>query len=413
MTYSLENIKLGVIGLGYVGLPLAIEFGKKIKTVGFDINNSRIDQLKEGIDMTLECSTEELEEAAHLQYSSNVQDLINCNVYIVTVPTPIDIHNQPDLTPLIKASQMLGKVINKDDIVIYESTVYPGATEDTCVPELESVSGLKFNEDFFVGYSPERINPGDKLHRVTNILKVTSGSNAETADIVDRLYNEIIVAGTHKATSIKVAEASKVIENVQRDVNIALINELHQIFTRLNINTDEVIEAAATKWNFMKLKPGLVGGHCIGVDPYYLLQKATENGYVPDLMRQARDINNGMSSFLAQDFLKSLVINKISPIDCKVALLGFTFKENCPDIRNTKVYDLYNELLKLGFEIEIYDPWADKNEIKHEYGLTISNELNSNFDVGFLAVGHESIVKYINENCKDKFIYDFKNLIAK
>jgi UDP-N-acetyl-D-galactosamine dehydrogenase len=404
--------KIAVIGLGYVGLPLAVEFGKKYQTLGFDINQERVKELLTGHDSTLEVTDLELKDVPFVSYSFSVDDLKSCNVYIVTVPTPIDEHKQPDLTPLVKASEMLGKVINKGDIIIYESTVYPGATEESCIPEVERSSGLTFNKDFFAGYSPERINPGDKEHRVANILKVTSGSTSEIAEIVDQLYQSIIVAGTHKASSIKVAEASKVIENVQRDVNIALVNELHQIFDRLNINTKEVIEAAATKWNFVKLQPGLVGGHCIGVDPYYLLHKSQESGYVPDLMRKAREVNDHMPAYIAQDFLTSLIKKKINPVGCKVGMLGFTFKENCPDIRNTKAFDLYKALELLGLEIKVIDPWANKEEVKAEYSLDISNDFfPEEFDVILLTVGHEVLVKKCMSIKKSKYIYDFKGLL--
>lgn len=404
--------KVAVIGLGYVGLPLAVEFGKKRHVLGFDINAKRVEELSNGEDFTLEVSAEELQEASFLTYSANVDDLKDAQIYIVTVPTPIDQHKQPDLTPLIKASEMLGEVIAQGDIVIYESTVYPGATEEDCIPVIEKVSGLKFNRDFYAGYSPERINPGDKEHRVTNILKVTSGSTDEIAEEVDQLYKSVIVAGTHKASSIRVAEASKVIENVQRDVNIALINELHQIFEKLGINTKEVIEAASTKWNFMKLQPGLVGGHCIGVDPYYLLHKSQQSGYVPDLMRRAREINDFMPTYIAQDFLKQLIKKKINPVDCKVSLLGFTFKENCPDIRNTKVYDLYLALLDLGLEVDVVDPWADFDEVKHEYGLEIHSECNDDRAKAFLlAVGHNEFIDLCTSIKSDKFIYDFKGVL--
>lgn len=410
MSLSLDGAKIGIIGLGYVGLPLAVEFGKQFDVVGFDINQLRIKELSEGRDSTLECSSEELKEAINLKYSAEVADLKKCNIYIVTVPTPIDEHKQPDLYPLIKASEMLGTVISKHDVVIYESTVYPGATEEECIPAVEHESGLKFNVDFYAGYSPERINPGDKEHRVTNILKVTSGSTPEIADFVDQLYKTIIVAGTHKASSIKVAEASKIIENVQRDVNIALINELHQIFTSIQINTHEVIEAASTKWNFMKLKPGLVGGHCIGVDPYYLLHKSQASGFIPDLMRKAREINDSMPSYIANDFLKSLIINRINPIDLQIVLLGFTFKENCPDIRNTKNFELYHALVKLGISVEIYDPIADYDEVYEDYSLNIISDYSLiKSKVALLAVGHTEIL----EICKKrefKFLYDFKGL---
>ncbi|MFU2511049.1 nucleotide sugar dehydrogenase [Pseudoalteromonas sp. ASV78] len=408
---SLTDLKIGIIGLGYVGLPLAVEFGKKFPVLGFDINQGRIAQLQSGHDSTLEVSDEELKESPHLNYSCTVSDLESCNVYIVTVPTPIDEHKQPDLTPLIKASEMLGKVVKKGDIIIYESTVYPGATEEECLPVVERVSGLKFNQDFFAGYSPERINPGDKERRVTNILKVTSGSTPEIAEKVDQLYKSIIIAGTHKASSIKVAEASKVIENVQRDVNIALVNELHQIFEKLGINTKEVIEAAGTKWNFMKLQPGLVGGHCIGVDPYYLLHKSQTSGYVPDLMRKAREINDFMPTYIAQDFLKKLIKKKINPVDCKVALLGFTFKENCPDIRNTKVYDLYLALTDLSLSVEIIDPWADSEDVYKEYEVNILETFNVNeYDSFILAVGHSELIDICLKLPDGKYLYDFKGL---
>ncbi|MDG2639586.1 nucleotide sugar dehydrogenase [Vibrio diabolicus] len=410
MNFSLENARVGIIGLGYVGLPLAVEFGKKSPTIGFDINQDRIDELSAGRDSTLECSDNELAEAKYLSYTSSLQELKECNVYIVTVPTPIDEHKQPDLTPLIKASEALGTVVSEGDVVIYESTVYPGATEEDCIPVVERVSGLKFNQDFFAGYSPERINPGDKEHRVTNILKVTSGSTPEVAEYVDKLYRTIITAGTHKASSIKVAEASKVIENTQRDVNIALVNELHQIFSRLGINTKEVIDAAATKWNFMKLYPGLVGGHCISVDPYYLLHKSQQTGYIPDLMRQAREINDSMPDHLVKDFLVSLVKQGVNPVGKKVGLFGFTFKENCPDIRNTKVYDVYNSLVKMGFSVTVYDNWASCEEVQNEYGINILNDFDCEYDVAFLAVPHDEIIKHLN-NVRDKYIYDFKGLI--
>ena len=412
MELDLSRAKIAIIGLGYVGLPLAVEFGKKFTTTGFDISHERVAQLQSGNDATLECSPEELKETTQLTYTANKKDLKACNIYIVTVPTPIDEHKQPDLSPLIKASEMLGSLINNGDIIIYESTVYPGATEETCIPEVERVSGLKFNQDFFAGYSPERINPGDKEHRVTNILKVTSGSTPEVAEIVDQLYKSIITAGTHKASSIKVAEASKVIENVQRDVNIALINELHQVFVRLNISTKEVIEAAATKWNFMKLQPGLVGGHCIGVDPYYLLHKSQKSGYIPDLMRKAREVNDNMPAYIAQDFLTKLIKKKINPVDCKVGMLGFTFKENCPDIRNTKAYDLYDALSALGLEVKVIDPWANKEEVKAEYSLDIANQFNpEDVDVMLLTVGHEELIRECVLLKEKKYIYDFKGLL--
>lgn len=408
----MNELKIAIIGLGYVGLPLAVEFGKKHNTLGFDINASRVSELKKGLDSTLEVTAEELKSSNKLSYSSDVSDLASANFYVVTVPTPIDEHKQPDLTPLIKASEMLGKVISQGDVVVYESTVYPGATEDDCIPVVEKFSGLKFNKDFYAGYSPERINPGDKLHKVSNILKVTSGSTEEIANYVDDVYKTIITAGTYKASSIKVAEASKVIENVQRDVNIALVNELHQIFSKLNIDTNEVIEAASTKWNFMKLKPGLVGGHCIGVDPYYLLHKSQTSGYVPDLLRKAREINDCMPGFIAQDFLKSLVLRQINPIKSKVALLGFTFKENCPDIRNTKAFDLYTELKELGMEVVVIDPWADKEEVKTHYGISLLALKDlAEVDACLLTVGHKELIEYCNNLKENTFVYDFKGVL--
>jgi len=409
---NLSEVRIAILGLGYVGLPLAVEFSKKYPVIGFDINMSRINELKSGADSTLEVSEEELSNAQKLSFSNNVSSLKDANVYIVTVPTPIDDHKRPDLSPLIKASATLGGVVVKGDIVIYESTVYPGATEDECIPVIEAVSGLKFNKDFFAGYSPERINPGDKERNVSNILKVTSGSTPKAASFIDDLYSSIIVAGTFKASSIKVAEGSKIIENVQRDVNIAFINEIFQIFTNMGIDTNEVIEAASTKWNFMKLKPGLVGGHCIGVDPYYLLHKSGEKGYIPDLMRKGREINDGMSGYLVNDFLKNLINKKINPIDLEVTILGFTFKENCPDIRNTKVYDLYMLLQKSGFQVQIYDPVANSEEVFEEYGVKVDNELKKSTRVAFLAVGHEIILSEL-EDVGFEYIYDFKGLLKK
>lgn len=411
MNLSVKNAKIAIIGLGYVGLPLAVEFGKNRKTIGFDINQDRVKELTARVDSTLECSEEELSEAINLTYTASIEDINNCNTYIVTVPTPINKHKQPDLTPLIKASEAIGTIISEGDVVIFESTVYPGATEEVCLPVIEEVSGLTFNRDFYAGYSPERINPGDKEHRVTNILKVTSGSTPEIAEFVDQLYRSIIVAGTYKATSIKVAEASKVIENVQRDVNIALINELHQIFNHLNINTKEVIDAASTKWNFMKLMPGLVGGHCIGVDPYYLLHKAESNGYIPDLIRTSREINDTMAHYIANDFLKLLLKSKINPIDANVLLLGFSFKENCPDLRNTKNFDLYLELKALGFNVKIVDPWVNFNEAKDEYGVDVLPQLPTDvFDATLLAVGHEQFKELVSSNSNLGVVYNFKGL---
>ena len=413
---ELNNVSIGVIGLGYVGLPLAVEFAKKYPVLGFDISKQRVTELSEGHDSTLEISDEELIKASNLLLSNKKQDISECNIYIITVPTPIDENNTPDLMPLIKASELIGEYVSKGDIVIYESTVYPGATEEVCIPVIEKVSGLKFNHDFFAGYSPERINPGDKVNTLTKIMKITSGSTNEVGVFIDRLYGSIIKAGTHLASSIKVAEAAKVVENVQRDVNIALVNELNQIFTIMDINTKEVIEAASTKWNFMKLFPGLVGGHCIGVDPYYLLHKSTSIGYVPDLIRTSRIINDGMPEYIKNQFVNSLIKNKINPIDAKVLIMGFTFKENCPDLRNTKVYDLYIKLSNSGFDVQIYDPWIKQNDVKKQYGIKIINELNELRinDVGILAVGHSIIIEQIKSKSiqiESDFIMDFKGIL--
>ncbi|HBK0767178.1 TPA: nucleotide sugar dehydrogenase, partial [Escherichia coli] len=350
--------KIGIIGLGYVGLPLAVEFGKILPTIGFDINKKRISELSNYIDNTLECTTEELKQAHNLIYSSELNLLSTCNFFIVTVPTPIDKHKQPDLTPLVKASESIATILKKGDIVVYESTVYPGATEEVCIPILEKNSGLKFNVDFFAGYSPERINPGDKEHRVTNILKITSGSTPETADKVDEVYNLIIEAGTHKASSIKVAEAAKVIENTQRDVNIALINELSIIFNKLNIDTLEVLEAAGTKWNFLPFRPGLVGGHCIGVDPYYLTHKAQSAGYHPEIILAGRRLNDNMGHFVVSQLVKKMISKKIQIENSNVLILGLTFKENCPDLRNTKVVDIISELKEYNINVDVFDPWC-------------------------------------------------------
>ena len=386
---KLSDIKLAVIGLGYVGLPIAVEFGKKRSVVGFDINQNRINELLSGHDATLEVSDEELAETSNLTFASNSSDLSACNVYIVTVPTPIDEHKRPDLTPLIKASEMLGKVITKGDIVIYESTVYPGATEEDCVPVLERVSGLKFNQDFYAGYSPERINPGDKEHRVANIKKITAGSTLEIADLVDDLYNEIITAGTHKASSIKVAEAAKVIENTQRDVNIALINELALIFNKMNIDTEAVLQAAGSKWNFLPFRPGLVGGHCIGVDPYYLTHKAQSIGYNPEMILAGRRLNDGMGRYVVNQLVKAMLKKRIQVDGAKVLLMGLTFKENCPDLRNTKVVDIVNELKDYSVTVDVYDPWINKEEAQHEYGIIPVAAPSNDYDGIILAVAHE------------------------
>ena len=396
----MTDLKIAVVGLGYVGLPLAIEFGKKYNVLGFDINKTRIEELQRGVDHTLEADLAGLREATNLKkesptlglsFSSNESDLKKCNIYIVTVPTPINQFNMPDLTPLIKASEMLGRVISHGNIAIYESTTYPGCTEEDCVPVIEKVSGLKFNTDFFAGYSPERINPGDKVNTLTKIKKVTSGSTPEIADVVDGLYASIITAGTHKAPSIKVAEASKIIENSQRDLNISFVNELALIFDRIGIDTNDVIEAAATKWNFLKYHPGLVGGHCISVDPYYLASKAESMGYVPQVILSGRHVNNSIAPFIANKVLK-LMIHKDHKIkEANVLILGVTFKENCPDIRNTKVIDIYRELCEFGAKVDIFDPWASASEVKHEYGVDIINKLDEtkNYAAIVLAVAHD------------------------
>lgn len=387
---AIADLKIAIIGLGYVGLPLAVEFGKKVSVMGFDIHHKRIDELKSGKDHTLEVSPEELAQATQLTYSAVLDDLKDCNFFIVTVPTPIDEFKQPDLTPLIKASQSIGRVLAKGDVVVYESTVYPGATEETCIPVLEQVSGLKFNHDFFAGYSPERINPGDKLHRVTNILKITSGSTPEVADFVDDVYNLIIEAGTHKAPSIKVAEAAKVIENTQRDVNIALINELAVIFNKMDIDTEAVLQAAGTKWNFLPFRPGLVGGHCIGVDPYYLTHKAQSIGYHPEIILAGRRLNDGMGAYVVTQLVKGMIKKKIQVEGAKVLVLGLSFKENCPDIRNTKIIDIVHELQEYHIQADVYDPWVDASEAEHEYGITPVQTLeNDQYDAVILAVAHD------------------------
>lgn len=387
---NIDNCKIGVVGLGYVGLPLAVEFGKKFPTIGFDINKPRITELESGKDSTLEVEPELLAQAEKLSFTSTIQKLSDCNVFIVTVPTPIDKHKRPDLSPLISASKAIGSVLKKDDIVIYESTVYPGATEEVCVPILEKESGLVFNKDFYAGYSPERINPGDKEHRVTNILKVTSGSTPEIADFVDQLYKQIITAGTHKASSIQVAEAAKVIENTQRDVNIALINELSLIFNRLGIDTIEVLEAAGTKWNFLPFRPGLVGGHCISVDPYYLTHKAQEIGYHPQMILAGRQINDSMGAYVAECTIKLLTKKRIHIVDSNILVLGLSFKENCPDLRNTRVVDIIQEFESYHAHVDVYDPWVDSEEAEHEYGITPIDALsNGKYDAIVLAVGHD------------------------
>jgi UDP-N-acetyl-D-galactosamine dehydrogenase len=416
---NLDQVRLAVIGLGYVGLPLAAEFGKKRPVVGFDINTARIDALRAGHDSTLEVSDAELRLATQLSYSASLEDLRSCNVFIVTVPTPIDAHRQPDLTPLIKASETIGKVLKQGDIVIYESTVYPGATEEDCVPVLERVSGLKFNEDFFAGYSPERINPGDKAHRVTNIKKVTSGSTPEVADLVDALYNQIITVGTHKAPSIKVAEAAKVIENTQRDVNIALINELALIFNKMGIDTEDVLQAAGTKWNFLPFRPGLVGGHCIGVDPYYLTHKAQAIGYHPEIILAGRRLNDSMGAYVASQLVKALMKCRIHVEGARVLIMGLTFKENCPDLRNTKVVDIIQELREYNVNVDVYDPWAEAAEAQHEYGLTpVSAPQAGQYDGIILAVAHqqfrdmgEAAIRALGKT--EHVLYDLKYLLPR
>ncbi|WP_430626816.1 Vi polysaccharide biosynthesis UDP-N-acetylglucosamine C-6 dehydrogenase TviB [Yanghanlia caeni] len=386
----LEEVKLAVVGLGYVGLPLAVEFGKVRSVLGFDINARRIEELQAGHDHTLEVEREELQAAVHLRYSADAEALAEANVFIVTVPTPIDKYKQPDLTPLIRASETIGRVLKRGDIVIYESTVYPGATEEVCVPVLESVSGLRFNEDFYAGYSPERINPGDKQHRVANIRKVTSGSTPEAAALIDRLYAQIIVAGTHKAPSIKVAEAAKVIENTQRDVNIALINELALIFNKLGIDTQAVLEAAGTKWNFLPFRPGLVGGHCIGVDPYYLTHKAQSIGYHPEIILAGRRLNDAMGSYVVSQLIKAMTKRRIQVQGSRVLVMGLTFKENCPDLRNTRVVDIVRELAEYNIDVDVYDPWVDPAEAVQEYGIEpVEQPRQGAYDGIVLAVAHQ------------------------
>ena len=386
---QLSDLKIAIIGLGYVGLPLAVEFGKQVPVIGFDIHQKRIDELKSGQDHTLEVSPEELKQASKLSYSANLAELKDCNFFIVTVPTPIDDFKQPDLTPLIKASTSIGQVLKKGDVVVYESTVYPGATEEVCIPVLEKQSGLIFNQDFFAGYSPERINPGDKLHRVTNILKITSGSTPEIADFVDQVYNLVIEAGTHKAPSIKVAEAAKVIENTQRDVNIALINELAIIFNKMGIDTEAVLQAAGTKWNFLPFRPGLVGGHCIGVDPYYLTHKAQAIGYHPEIILAGRRLNDSMGAYVVTQLVKGMIKKKIQVEGAKVLVLGLSFKENCPDIRNTKIIDIVHELKEYHMDVDVYDPWVDASEAEHEYAITpVQSVKTDTYDAVILAVAH-------------------------
>ena len=429
MLTNLENSKIAIVGLGYVGLPLAAAFAEKFKTVGYDINATRVDELQKGNDRTLEVANEELkkvlvttaseldQKGKGLLVTDAILPITSANIYIVTVPTPTDKHNRPVLTPMIKASEMIAKVLKKGDVVIYESTVYPGVTEDECVPVLEKISGLKFNEDFFAGYSPERINPGDKEHTVTKILKVTSGSTPEVAEYVDQLYKSVITAGTHKASCIKVAEAAKVIENSQRDINIAFVNELSKIFNLLGIDTQEVLEAAGTKWNFLPFKPGLVGGHCIGVDPFYLAQKAQEVGYHPEIILAGRRLNDSMGKHVATEVIKLMMRKDLKVIDSKVLILGFTFKEDCPDVRNTRVIDIYKELKSFDMDVCVYDPWADAAEVKHEYGIDVINGDSkpdlSEFSAVILAVGHQEFKTWDIRKSDKQVVYDVKCILPK
>jgi UDP-N-acetyl-D-glucosamine/UDP-N-acetyl-D-galactosamine dehydrogenase len=416
---KLSKAKIAVIGLGYVGLPLAVAFSRQFLVLGFDINSTRVEQLQNGVDATLEVSNSELLAAENLFFSCSENDLKSCNTFIVTVPTPIDTFNRPDLTPLLDASAMLGRVIKKDDVIIYESTVYPGATQDDCIPVVENISGLKLNEDFFAGYSPERINPGDKSHRVEDIVKVTSGSDQSTADFVDALYASVIQAGTFKVSSIKVAEAAKVIENTQRDVNIALINELAMIFNKLEIDTLEVLEAAGSKWNFLPFRPGLVGGHCIGVDPYYLTHKSESVGYRPEMILAGRRINDGMGTYVVSQLIKKMIHKKIGVSGSKVLIMGLTFKENCPDIRNTKVIDIANELKAYSIDFEIMDPWCDPTEVADKYGLVVNNAPQKHaYDAILVAVAHDDFkkmgVKSVREFGRSGHIlYDLKCVFPK
>ena len=415
----MNNLNISIIGLGYVGLPLAVEFGKQYPTVGFDINKERIGELNEGIDRTLEVDKAILQEAKFIKFSHDVADLKESNIYIITVPTPVDKYNKPDLTPLRKASETIAKVLKKGDIVVYESTVYPGATEEECVPVLEKFSGLVYNQDFYCGYSPERINPGDKEHTVSKILKVTSGSTPEIAEVVDQLYASIITAGTFKASCIKVAEAAKVIENSQRDINIAFVNELSKIFNLLGIDTQEVLAAAGTKWNFLKFSPGLVGGHCIGVDPYYLAQKAQEVGYHPEIILAGRRLNDSIGAYVADETVKMLVKKQINVSNAKVLIMGITFKENCPDVRNTKVIDIITELQKYYLDLTIVDPWADKASVKHEYNLEIINDISESatkeFDGIILAVSHKEFLNMDIKKLKKEtsVLFDVKGVLPK
>ncbi|MDA3538433.1 Vi polysaccharide biosynthesis UDP-N-acetylglucosamine C-6 dehydrogenase TviB [Acinetobacter baumannii] len=417
--FQLEQLKIAIIGLGYVGLPLAVEFGKHKPTIGFDINTDRIQELKSGHDHTLEVTSDELKHVHQLSYTADIEDLKTANFFIVTVPTPIDDFKQPDLTPLVKASQSIAKVLKKGDIVVYESTVYPGATEEVCIPELEKHSGLNFNKDFFVGYSPERINPGDKQRRVTNILKITSGSTPDVADYIDQVYNLIIEVGTHKAPTIKVAEAAKVIENTQRDVNIALINELALIFNKMGIDTEDVLKAAGTKWNFLNFRPGLVGGHCIGVDPYYLTHKAESIGLHPEIILAARRLNDRMGEYVATQLIKEMVKQRIQVVGARILILGLSFKENCPDIRNTKIVDMVKALKEYDLDLDIYDPWVDSAEVEGEYGLAPVTELKQgHYDAIVIAVAHDQFKAMSSQELialgKEKHVlYDLKYILDK
>lgn len=416
--FSMDSTKLAVVGLGYVGLPLAVEFGKQRSVVGFDINAERIKALSAGHDATLEVEDDELASAKHLTFTSALGDIAECNVYIVTVPTPIDSHKRPDLSPLIKASETIGRVLRSGDVVIYESTVYPGATEEECVPVLERVSGLAFNEDFFAGYSPERINPGDKEHRLTKITKVTSGSTPDVADFVDSLYSSIVLAGTYKAPSIRVAEAAKVIENTQRDLNIALINELAIIFNKMGIDTEAVLNAAGTKWNFLRFRPGLVGGHCIGVDPYYLTHKAEAIGYYPQIILAGRRLNDGMGAYVAEQLVKAMMRKRIHVPGARILMMGLTFKENCPDLRNTRVVDVIAELEDYGVSVDVYDPWVDPVEAQQEYAITpISSPEAGSYDGIVIAVAHRQFAELGEADIRrfgkeDHVLYDLKHVLT-
>jgi len=412
----MKKQKIAVIGLGYVGLPLAVEFGKVTETVGFDINSKRVAELKKGIDRTLEVDNKNLKSAKMLKCTSDLKDLKNCNFYIVAVPTPVDKYKNPDLTPLVRASETVAKVIKKGDIVVYESTVYPGATEEDCVPIIEKISGLKFNKDFFCGFSPERINPGDKVHTLTTIKKITSGSTPESAETIDQVYKKIIKAGTHKASSIRVAEAAKVIENSQRDINIAFVNELAVLFDKMGIDTIEVLEAAGTKWNFLPFRPGLVGGHCIGVDPYYLTHKAEELGYHPQVILAGRRINDNMGIFVADKVVKLMIKKGQMVRGSKVLVLGMTFKENCPDIRNSRVIDIIKELKEFGCKVDVYDPWADSHEVKEEYGVEMITKPGKDYNAVINAVAHNEFrkldIKKLKKD-KDAVVYDVKAILDK